>query len=132
MVTTLAATYTFTDYGSMVVVLSIDCGGFKNLTTYMSYIHINAPSGIVDINAKDQINVYPNPATDFINVDFGTQTDRTTLVKIYSSTGQEIVSKTVAPNTNQIEINVNKLAGGIYFMQIDNGNGKPIVKKFFK
>ena len=116
----------------MVVVLSIDCGGFKNLTTYMSYIHINAPSGIVDINAKDQINVYPNPATDFINVDFGTQTDRTTLVKIYSSTGQEIVSKTVAPNTNQIEINVNKLAGGIYFMQIDNGNGKPIVKKFFK
>ena len=88
--------------------------------------------GVSETTANDQISLYPNPASDFININFGTQTKQTSTLKIFTNTGQQIVSKTIAPNTNHVEINVANLSTGFYFLQIDSGNGNVLVKKFIK
>ncbi len=131
LISTISVTYTYSIYGNQVVVLDVICGG-KSITTYMSYIYISQAMGIQKTDANDQVSLYPNPASDFININFGTQTKQTSTLKIFTNTGQQIVSKTIAPNTNHVEINVANLSAGVYFMQIDNGDGKIIVKKFIK
>jgi len=56
---------------------------------------------------SDEINVYPNPANNFINLD-GTFDDAV----IYNIFGKKIISST----KNQIDIS--QLSGGIYFIKV--------------
>ena len=72
------------------------------------------------INYKDNITIYPNPATNVINI-FG---DSVLEVKIYNNIGQLILNEY---NTN--EINVSKLTNGIYILSIETLTGNTIQKK---
>ncbi|MEZ5013194.1 MAG: T9SS type A sorting domain-containing protein [Chitinophagales bacterium] len=71
----------------------------------------------------DQTKIYPNPATDFIEietaVDFG-------YVRILNLLGQELLSFYITGNTAHLDIS--SLEGGIYFVSIESGDSK-IVKK---
>ncbi|MEI6123406.1 MAG: T9SS type A sorting domain-containing protein [Bacteroidota bacterium] len=129
---TQVVTYTYDIYGTQVVVLSVGCNGTKNLTTYMSYIHINAPSGMETLNLGEDIALYPNPVKDYLQLDFGNQSADAWSVAIFSASGQQVFAQKFAAATNSVEINVRNLAAGIYFMKLDNGNGKPLVKKIIK
>jgi PKD repeat protein len=131
LVQSLFVTYTFSVFGPQVVILNISCGS-KNITTYTSYIYISQILGMTENKESDQINLYPNPATDFLNITMGNQSQNPFTLKIFNSAGQQVYAKSVAAKTSQVGINVNDLSSGVYYVQIDAGNGKPLIKKFVK
>ncbi len=88
-------------------------------------------TGISNTNSKTfstQLKLYPNPADNKLFVSFNSETSGSKCV-IYSVTGQQIYSK--EQNTtgiNLLEINIEKLATGIYFVELQSNNGKQTAK----
>jgi hypothetical protein len=128
---TLWVTYTFTNLGTQVVVLTVSCGA-KDLTTFISYIYINQIYGVTENADANQVNLYPNPATDFINITFSNPMLNSSSLKIFNTAGQQVCARSIAANTTQVGINVSELPSGVYFVQIDAANGNPMIKKFLK
>jgi hypothetical protein len=85
-------------------------------------------SGIEE-TMSNSFNVYPNPATDVINVSFNEAFDGT--VSIINIAGKEVLSTTV--NGAQTSISTATLSSGVYYVQVNNGNAtqvdKIVVKK---
>ena len=73
---------------------------------------VDVASGIGDNYLANQINIYPNPATDYINVDLP-ESAQYTLIDL---TGRQFLSKTNSGQTERID--VSGLESGIYFIQI--------------
>jgi len=72
---------------------------------------------------NNQVDIYPNPATNFINI----TGDRVSTVKMYNNIGQLILTQ---HNTNTI--NVSALQNGIYLLTIESSTGNMIQKKIIK
>lgn len=78
--------------------------------------------GIADNYLKDQVNVYPNPATSFVNVNLPANSE----LRIINMTGQEVRS---LKNTSVIErIELSDLANGVYFVQVSNKSEMATIK----
>lgn len=76
-------------------------------------------SGIQTINTSDaiQVNIYPNPAQSFINIDFGTTQNINTNIKLINASG--IVIKNVnAGRTSLYKLNTANLSAGVYHIQV--------------
>jgi hypothetical protein len=73
-------------------------------------------------------NVYPNPATDMINVSFNEVVNGT--VSIINIAGKEVLSATV--NGAQTSISTTTLSSGVYYVQVNNGNSTQIDKIVIK
>ncbi len=76
------------------------------------------------------VKLFPNPATDVVNIQLpGALAGKVTLL-LYSSTGSLISS--ARPSSATVQLNVRQLAAGNYFVKIINGNGVkvyPFVKQ---
>jgi hypothetical protein len=131
LTSSLYANYTFSYLGTQVVILSIQCGA-KSLTNFSSYIYINQIYVMTENSETGQVNLYPNPANDFLNITFAYQTTNSSSIKIYNNVGQQVYSGSISSGSAQVGINVSWLPSGVYFVQIDMGNAKPIVRKFLK
>ncbi len=75
---------------------------------------------------SNQITVFPNPADDYISIDFGEiiMKNEKPVVSLYNSLGQEIVQQLVN-NSQQTTISTNHLPLGYYLLKVNFGN-KPI------
>jgi len=91
---------------------------------FESTLNSNTTSVNSDNNLQ-QINVYPNPAIDFINIDSETKINE---IKIYNNIGQ-LVKKLKLNTSNKVNINVANLKNGIYLMKISSAE-KTLFKKF--
>ncbi len=67
-------------------------------------------------------NIYPNPSSDFLKIDFDGSESIT--VKIFSNSGELLIS-----NTNKNEIDLSNLNSGFYFVTAKIGNDKTVVRK---
>jgi hypothetical protein len=85
--------------------LYVDNLSFKN-TIYLSINEIT----------KQELKVYPNPVTSFLNVDF-TGTNSAVLAEIY-----DIKGNLASYNTWYSRIDVSKLPYGTYFLKLTNGS----------
>jgi hypothetical protein len=80
---------------------------------------------ISEVSTMSKINIYPNPATDILNI---TKVSDKATYKIYRTAGQFVSNGTV---TNQ-RIDVSSLEKGVYIISISD-NGKEIINtKFIK
>ena len=70
-----------------------------------------------DKNIGTSIYIYPNPATDFVNIIF--EDNKVHTVVIYNSIGEIVLTKSV---TQQSSINTSSLAQGIYYIQTSTNN----------
>ena len=88
----------------------------------INLIRINNEDTIVD----DFIKIYPNPASDEINI----STKNTTLigVDIIDNTGK-LLQTIKNTNTNDIKLNVDNLSQGIYFLKIITKNNGVYLEK---
>lgn len=77
--------------------------------------------------------IAPNPAQDFVNVQFSSRTAGTSEVTIYNLAGQPVSASTIriSEGENNHRINVKKLGGGHYFMKINHG-GEATKLRFIK
>jgi surface protein len=83
---------------------------------------VNPNLSITNTNWLNQeIQIYPNPTSDYINISFPNQIEITT-VSIYNALGQLVF------DTNKFEnIYISELSAGLYYLSIDTNKG--VVKK---
>src|SRR5574344_1837160 len=79
----------------------------------------------IDIIDKNDINIYPNPANDFVNI--YTTNSYNSPIKIIDIQGRII--KTINQNNIITKIDIQDLNSGIYFVKIDNKIKKLIISK---
>ena len=79
--------------------------------------------------AEAAINLYPNPATNLVNIDMQEYANANVKIEVFSVLGNFVDS---FKNTNNavLSLNTSAFATGMYYMNIDLGNGTVINKKF--
>ncbi len=132
MSSNLTVTYTFTNNGSQMVVLTLNCNGAKTLTTYMSYIYIKQTAEVAENSTNCDFNIYPNPVKDLLNIDFNKKTTSKNIISIYNNGGQLVFVKQINENTDKVSVNTSNFASGIYLIKVEDGEGKFVTKKIIK
>jgi hypothetical protein len=84
------------------------------------------PTAIFELNGEKLLaKIYPNPATDVLNLVFGSNQSFDAQVVISDVIGRSVSVKNlkVVDGENQLPISVSNLSNGLYFVQLKN-NGK--------
>ncbi len=69
-----------------------------------------------------QVNVYPNPATDEINISFGEMSTLNTSVAVYDLAGKLMFTKNLTSEGSTQKLSVVELPDGLYNVVITKGN----------
>jgi PKD repeat protein len=124
--TTAAPTHTYAANGTYIVTLTVSnaCGSSMSTdTVVINFIGIANPSNM-------DVNVYPNPAHDRVMV----ATDLTEIqdlrVAIVSLMGQVMVEQqfTAVNGSFRQALDLNTLAAGVYFLQVEGAAGKHVTR----
>jgi hypothetical protein len=74
------------------------------------------------------LRIYPNPATDKLYIEQTEIVETETLISIYDITGKLKYQEVGKFNNNKIEINVQNLNNGIYFIELRTNNKQNMLK----
>lgn len=100
---------------------------------YIDDINIKGPGGsslsVADNGEAFDVTIFPNPATDLIQIQTGTPGGGLT-VRVTDITGKTVLN-TVPFTDNQFTLDVSGYANGIYFVVIENGKGS-VTRKIIK
>ncbi|MFO7829407.1 MAG: M14 family zinc carboxypeptidase [Bacteroidales bacterium] len=96
-------------------------------------INVKSPVNVYDLqNVSPLVKLYPNPFTEFLNIDVNSQFNDDFLIKIFNIQGQKLYEGKYK-NTKKVSLNnLNQLLKGIYIIQIvtaDSIQSEKIVKK---
>lgn len=90
-------------------------------------------TGVEEAAATNRFEVYPNPATEALNVTLTLVQSENTVINVLDITGK--VVKTINLGTvngdKNVTVSLDEMTSGIYFIQLVNADGKQ-VKKFVK
>jgi hypothetical protein len=78
-----------------------------------------SPVRLVTIGTGNVVNVYPNPVKDKVNVSITRQDGKPSAVRLLTQFGQELWQQKVS---GTVQIDMTKLAAGVYLLQVDDGN----------
>jgi len=67
------------------------------------------------------IKVFPNPASDNLNIRFEEPIDGEVVITLIDSQGRLIKTETVESTTTEKQINLQELGGGVYFLRMTKG-----------
>ena len=81
-------------------------------------------TSVIMLENEDQIKVFPNPATDMLNVVSDVEVKGVTLVNFI---GQKVMSQ--AENSSRFQLNVSDFTPGIYFLKIETMSGNIITRR---
>jgi len=70
-----------------------------------------------------KVRVYPNPATDFIRVEWSVATDTEVHVEIYDLVGTRISQNKSDNSVNHIRINLESFQRSAYLLKVFSGDG---------
>jgi len=91
--------------------------------------YIDDIAGVND-NKIEGLNIFPNPATDFVNVSIGTE--KINSIAIFDITGKQVISLNNI-SLNNAQVNVSNLEKGIYLMKVvDESNAQETIKLVIK
>jgi len=95
---------------------------------YYSSIFTNAPE---QPDVSSDLIIYPNPASDRLNISFVCQESENTTINIFDLSGKMIVSNPLGNISNglkSIELNTSNLTPGIYIFELTSGQKSSIKK----
>ena len=81
-------------------------------------------------NETTTLSVYPNPATDILNININNANFKNSNLSIYDITGKQIITTNM--NGANAQINIEGLSNGVYFLNVNNKNGYDVKVKFVK
>ena len=87
--------------------------------------YFTSPVNIKEVENINDLSIYPNPASDKLNVKFNTLTDDNFDITIYNVTGQAVYKETLNNFMGSYynELNINDFAQGVYLMQVKSSKG---------
>lgn len=103
--------------GTFVADVTVDAdGNTRNATTpdLGSYEFTNVVLAVQDVKAKTQLNYYPNPVVDFINISSDV---RIRNVEVYGMAGQLMISENV--NAEKASVDMRKVPAGVYIVKVN-------------
>jgi len=116
--------------GATTRILKVKAAGLYEVTVS----DINGCKGIDDRSIKTKfcvksvknvkipgLKVYPNPATDVLNIEWLVKYNDATL-SMYDVHGKKVFFKESAPGLNQYNIDISNFSRGIYYIQVSTGN----------
>jgi hypothetical protein len=87
--------------------------------------NISECTGIEKINGSlSGIRIYPNPTAGEFAIEFGNSNNKT--VEVTDISGRVILSTSSA--SEQVNININNLASGVYYVKVQSENASKVVK----
>ena len=111
--------------------------GYRNGNSYFRNIRIYEGAGCGNIveegpsstyyslaeEREVEFEVFPNPAQDYINVNFSGHSGETATIQLYNLTGQLLRERLVATldGINNQQLDVSALPQGTYFVRVENG-----------
>ena len=103
----------------------INSHGVNRFPLFLEYIQ----KGHVSIDVEPEIVIesaelffYPNPASNQLNLIFGTLEEKT--VRFFDKSGKMIYDQKVAERVKLLEVNVSEWSNGVYFLHVEsNKNG---------
>jgi transforming growth factor-beta-induced protein len=86
--------------------------------------------GINEITSIENLNVYPNPATDFVSISYSTVGNENVSYRMTDLSGKSVIARDLGVrNGSQIEnIDLSNLASGMYILEIAAGNKRSVQK----
>jgi len=86
--------------------------------------------GIVSPFSNQGISLNPNPAQSVLTVTLSKSSEETT-IEVFDLCGKTVYPP-VSFHNNAVELNIETLPEGLYYLQITNKSGKPEARKFVK
>ncbi len=71
------------------------------------------------LGAASLVNLYPNPTSDLLNIDFKSNVTTLATISIYDGVGQLINKQDLQPNTTTT-LSLSGLPKGVYFYRVEN------------
>lgn len=87
-------------------------------------------TGIEKVVSGSQVNIYPNPAKDYIFIEINNETLGNAGVSVMNMVGQEVIHESIdlTSGITTKQLNTSRLSNGIYFIKVNN-NGNIITRK---
>lgn len=84
----------------------------------------NKITAIHDTKSRSNLSFYPNPALDFLSVNFDSKAGKTAMISVINPVGQAIATNSIETLTgaNNVTLDLAGVAGGIYFVQLELDN----------
>jgi hypothetical protein len=73
------------------------------------------------------INIYPNPAQEYINVDLRAAYADPVLIRLYNISGKRVMEEQVPPLQTEVTLNLQSLKYGLYIIEIRNKTGLNVI-----
>lgn len=104
-----------------------DINASQEIWDFFNQYTINGPvTGVEEVKAKVELNVFPNPANNLLNIEASESIKQVT---VYNLLGEKVLSRTL--NSSNTQLNIADLYSGIYMMSIQAG-GSTYTKRFTK
>lgn len=87
--------------------------------------------GTNEVEIETELNVYPNPANDMVNINFVSPTSQNVTIDIYNAVGQKVSSifaGDLNPGNNDFSTSIAALTNGIYYIRISGDSITKTVK----
>ena len=132
---TLRPIYWYTFYGSDTTVnvcLTVEDPISGKSATTCHDVYLQGTTSVENIYLNSNINLYPNPATQFIKVQYSVLKAMKLKLNIYDVSGsliKSVLQINQLPGNYQMEIPVDELRSGQYYLEFKNSYGK-MVRKF--
>ncbi len=78
-------------------------------------------TGIKDIEVSN-INIFPNPARDIINIDLSEESSGTLTVQMFDRAGRQVLQQEINNVSARFTLNVESLPQGLYFVRVETPN----------
>jgi plastocyanin len=85
-------------------------------------------STLSDSGGLENIVLFPNPASEYISLKIPLTYSAVRSLKVYSLTGAMIDQKAFSGTEETFRYDVSRLNNGVYFMEINSGNRKDVLK----
>jgi hypothetical protein len=98
-------------------------GGWIPTQTFNIQIDEDATVGTSDQQLDQTLRVFPNPASDRLNVAFGQAVEGPVALRLLNLQGQMLAQQAFNSVSGNLELDISQLPGGIYFLNIQTQQG---------
>jgi hypothetical protein len=77
---------------------------------------------VENIEESVKITIYPNPASEIVNIQFETAPDKEILLYLLDAQGKLVKTDKIEPSIAEKQINLQDLPAGVYYLRLAKGN----------